>query len=414
MTYHLGKDVPRSRRQIVHLKFLRILIQGKVHRLVLQVLPDQSESFISQLEMLGRLMRYTYRAEPQRKESESSKKRESAARPSVPPSTSRVRRDSVTTATQSMNPIVSTYNPYPRTDSSTPGPSVSHRNYAEAANQRHVPANASHKKPPDVARYPDALPIRTVTTPVPVRVPSTQPPVPEPMPPHQAPEAIRVMPSDGPIHPVPVYNHSPSVVHQSIVLPPDNYIPVMNANSVIALPPPHELTIPVAAEAPPINPAVSQAPPSMRGAESRFRTTNADRPRYKDTNDAESVAHTTRTGRDTEKYGRTTSVRSVGSTHLSELDMLAPPRSYEFERSKAGSRGPEPEPILRSRPRASTNPHVDGAADRWPEARRDPPRAVSPAPYKIRDTATAPTTGRDSRNQIEVELTFIAVYNIGH
>ena len=226
------------------------------------------------------------------------------------------------------------------------------------------------------------------------------------MPPHSAPEAIRVMPSDGAIRPVSVYNHSPSVVHQSNVLPPDNYIPVMNANSVIALPPPHELTIPVAAEAPPVKPpAAPQAPLSARGPESRFRVTNADRPRYKDPNDAESVAHTTRTGRDAEKYGRTTSVRSAASTHLSELDMLVPPRNFEAERAKASSRGPDPESTLRSRPRALTNPHAEGAGDRWHEARRDPARAVSPAPYKPREpVAPAPSTGRESRNQIEMNF----------
>ncbi len=226
------------------------------------------------------------------------------------------------------------------------------------------------------------------------------------MPPHSAPEAIRVIPSDGPIRPVSVYNHSPSVVHQSIVLPPDNYIPVMNANSVIALPPPHELTIPVSAEAPPVKPpAASQAPPGARGPDSRFRVTNADRPRYKETNDAESAAYAARSGRDAEKYGRTTSMRSVASTHLSELDMLVPPRSFEGERTKAGSRGPDPEPNSRSRPRALTNPHAEGAGDRWPEARRDPARAASPAPYKPRETvAPAPSSGRDSRNQIEVNF----------
>lgn len=46
------------------------------------------------------------------------------------------------------------------------------------------------------------------------------------------------------------YRQSPDVSRRSIVLPPDNYIPVLNPDATITLPPPHEMTVPVPPEAP--------------------------------------------------------------------------------------------------------------------------------------------------------------------
>lgn len=45
-------------------------------------------------------------------------------------------------------------------------------------------------------------------------------------------------------------NKSPAASRRSIPLPPDNYIPILNPDSTITLPPPHELSIPVPPEAP--------------------------------------------------------------------------------------------------------------------------------------------------------------------
>jgi len=43
-------------------------------------------------------------------------------------------------------------------------------------------------------------------------------------------------------------NQSPVPSRRSIVLPPDNYIPVLNADATISLPPPHELAMPLPTE----------------------------------------------------------------------------------------------------------------------------------------------------------------------
>jgi hypothetical protein len=48
-----------------------------------------------------------------------------------------------------------------------------------------------------------------------------------------------------PILPISIHNRSPTASHRSFKLPPDGYIPTIGANSVISLPPPHELSIPV-------------------------------------------------------------------------------------------------------------------------------------------------------------------------
>jgi len=44
-------------------------------------------------------------------------------------------------------------------------------------------------------------------------------------------------------------NQSPVASRRSVVLPPDNYIPVLNADATISLPPPHELAMPLPTEA---------------------------------------------------------------------------------------------------------------------------------------------------------------------
>ena len=49
-----------------------------------------------------------------------------------------------------------------------------------------------------------------------------------------------------------VRNQSPVASRRSVVLPPDNYIPVLNADATITLPPPHELNMPLPTE--PIRP----------------------------------------------------------------------------------------------------------------------------------------------------------------
>jgi hypothetical protein len=45
-----------------------------------------------------------------------------------------------------------------------------------------------------------------------------------------------------------VRNQSPVASRRSVVLPPDNYIPILNADATITLPPPHELNMPLPTE----------------------------------------------------------------------------------------------------------------------------------------------------------------------
>ena len=68
--------------------------------------------------------------------------------------------------------------------------------------------------------------------------------------PNDRPEKIAVRPqsnedSDMPIRPISIHSRSPTASHRSFKLPPDGYIPTLGANSLISLPPPHELSIPV-------------------------------------------------------------------------------------------------------------------------------------------------------------------------
>ncbi|KAF8872611.1 hypothetical protein CPB84DRAFT_1799127, partial [Gymnopilus junonius] len=135
------------------------------------------------------------------------------------------------------------------------------------------------QRTPDVGTYSQLLPRPTITTPMPVEVPSTQPQPAPAMPPQQPPnpihdhskhpETINVQDPNAPIHPVSIRNMTPSIRHERIVLPPDNYIPTMGPDSLITLPPPHELSQPVAPEAPPILPPTAPVAPVQQQHPSR-------------------------------------------------------------------------------------------------------------------------------------------------
>jgi len=266
-----------------------------------------------------------------------------------------------------------------------------------------------HGTPPDVARYPKTLPIRTITTPMDVQVPSTQPQPPQPMPPHQPPtalhgpttkpaERITVQPNAEPseqIHPIPIHNYSPSVSRRSIVLPPDNYIPTLGPDSLISLPPPHELSQPV----PPVAPLTQTAPRSRSNSrapdvfdddyEAR-RYADRDR-RNAPPSRSERVAE-----RDSRRYAaaaRSMSVISRGSTRLSELDLLGPPRNglAPGESDETLNRQDAESPTLgrRSRPRASTQPITERIAEQWRNANPD---------YQT------PSSSASRREEIEIQV----------
>jgi len=239
---------------------------------------------------------------------------------------------------------------------------------------------------PDVARYPQSLPIRTVTTPMDVRVPSTQPQPPQPMPPHQpliTPHAhgstkrAESVESSEPIHPIPIRKHSPSVSHRSIVLPPDNYIPTLGPDSLISLPPPHELSQPVPPVAPPIQ------------TTSRSRSNSRAPDVFDNGVDYESRRYADRDRRNPPpSRSERVSVTSRGSTRLSELDLLGPPRNGlapgESRRNDRALSRQDPEsPTLGkgSRPRGSTQPITERIVEQWRNAN---PEYQTPSPSASR------------------------------
>jgi len=258
---------------------------------------------------------------------------------------------------------------------------------------------------PDVARYPKTLPIRTVTTPMDVRVPSTQPQPPQPMPPHQPPmtphahgsttKRAESVESSEPIHPIPIHNHSPTVSHRSIVPPPDNYIPTLGPDSLISLPPPHELSQPVPAVAPPIQTASrsrsnSRAPDVFDNDVESHRYADRDRRNPLPSRSERGVES------DSRRYAaaaRSVSVTSRGSTRLSELDLLGPPRNGlapgESRRNDRASSRQDPEsPTLGrgSRPRASTQPITERIVEQWRNANPEyqtPPSPSAPRQEEI-------------------------------
>ena len=153
-----------------------------------------------------------------------------------------------------------------------------------------------------------------------------------------------------------------------------NYIPTMGPDSIISLPPPHELSQPVAPEAPPPPPAEASRPSSSRPrAGSRAAETA-------------SIAHSVRSGaHEGRKYATMPSrmsVRSPGSTHLSELDLLSPPREGEIDyRGKGKVREAVSSPLLgvsdasRSTPGQSPTQRI---AEEWRNANQRYLRSPSP------------------------------------
>jgi len=65
--------------------------------------------------------------------------------------------------------------------------------------------------------------------------------------------------NNNPIVPIPIHNASSSPSHPAFEIPPDNYIPYMDRDNGIALPPPHELSRPVTPRSP--SPPLANAAP---------------------------------------------------------------------------------------------------------------------------------------------------------
>ncbi|KAH9483413.1 hypothetical protein JR316_0002879 [Psilocybe cubensis] len=339
-----------------------------------------------------RVSRYTYpEEEPQSSGSSGSAKQErSAPRPSTPPKPPTVHK----TDQAPRKPIIQ-----PRPGTSNDPPPIH-----------------PHGTPPDTGTFSNLLPRPTITTPMPLNIPPTQPQPAPPMPDHQhisvKPEERRSgrvsaqsQPSadvNGPIHPKPVWNHSPSVFHERIKLPPDNYIPTMDANSVITLPPPHELSYPVAPEGASTRDNPATRPRSGSRPEVSQRTADRDTIRTRDyaypskapSGDDATAASANDQARRYAFQSRATSALSRGSTHLSDLDLLTTPRDvhYRSQRYMVADNASEVYP-RRDTPAVDQSP-TQRIAEEWRSANRQyldpqppivipPPRYQTPGPRNV-------------------------------
>lgn len=191
------------------------------------------------------------------------------------------------------------------------------------------------------------------------------------------PEDISVYDPNAPIRPILVHNHSPSVSHRPIVLPPDNFIPVLNADSTLTLPPPHELSQPVLATTPGASFEIS-----TRGRESS-RPTEAGPSAQR-------------------RYAppRATSVGSPQSTRLSQLDLVSPPPYRQEARSE---RQREKMRQRASTVTAASQPSIE-RVERWREHSGDYTPAESPTPKR-----DAPDPNRIiPKNDIQVRFSCLA------
>ncbi|KAJ6566963.1 hypothetical protein B0H19DRAFT_716024 [Mycena capillaripes] len=190
------------------------------------------------------------------------------------------------------------------------------------SSQRHwsSPARSIHSALPDAASYASTLPMHAMTPPESsTNVPSTESHQPSHQPPRPAsakyperssyPERSPSARSSRPLPRAPEHlpepidirrdrrtfrAPSPTMSHRSVAPPPDGFIPTVGADSVISLPPPHELSRPVS--------IVGDTPASDRGG-----------------------PVTPHGGR----RARTMSNVSAVSTRLSQFDILSPPRASE-------------------------------------------------------------------------------------
>jgi hypothetical protein len=266
--------------------------------------------------------------------------------------------------------------------------------------------SVQHHHVPDTARFAPSLPRPSVVSPVPMRVPSTQP---QPIPEHlssqhnpalaRSPEEINVDPrapsvlSGAPsfvdlndptaIRPISVRNRSPSISHRSIVLPPDGYIPTLGENNSILLPPPHELSNPI----PPIGAEINQPEERQREAATIIRDyaypgsmkhgTVGSQGNTRD-DDVGTVFGSMIRGK-----VPTISTVSMGSTHISQLDLVSPPRGKGKEKSNRARRGSksrdrESESLGRGgRTRARTQP--EQIVEEWRSHNSDILRSLTPS-----------------------------------
>ncbi|KAI0638584.1 hypothetical protein C8Q77DRAFT_441550 [Trametes polyzona] len=184
----------------------------------------------------------------------------------------------------------------------------------------------------------DTLPVPPpVTTPARIPTPATAPVVPQPEP----------MPKDPEIHPVPVHNAMYSPSHPPADVPPDGWIPKIDDDMRIRLPPPHEMgPPPPTSPSPPLSAVLNNVkniddqppvtiPPPARGADMRMPdpepASTSRRPRHRRRNSDESQ-----------------------STTMSQFEILGPPSTTGTLRSTVRERPPVLSAIAEERERTSS------------------------------------------------------------
>ena len=147
------------------------------------------------------------------------------------------------------------------------------------------------------------------------------------------PDNISIQPhpakDSNPIRPISAQNHSPTMSHRSFKIPPDGYIPIAGANSVISLPPPHELSMPVPLAQPSATATNSDSKQARNKATTSRSSDHADREGRTRTplsiGGASTSQHTL--SRKRRMNGRPTPIdpKSEASTIISDLGLLGPP-----------------------------------------------------------------------------------------
>lgn len=174
-------------------------------------------------------------------------------------------------------------------------------------------------------------------------------------------------------------NLSPSVSHRSIVLPPDGFIPTLGPDSLISLPPPHELSLPVP-------PSSEYEPQQENGERTGPRVRDYAYGGVRGHSEVQRDQDDARSTNDVTPYpGRpgTASTTSRVSTRISQYDLVSPPGEPDTERQKTRNRAQSdassPTPYQgRSRTRALTQP--ERIVEEWRSANSDILSSGTPPP----------------------------------
>ncbi|RDB26586.1 hypothetical protein Hypma_005691 [Hypsizygus marmoreus] len=203
---------------------------------------------------------------------------------------------------------------------------------------------------------------------------------------------------------------APSRRSRSVILPPDGYIPTLGPDSLIALPPPHELSQPVEFGAPPV---LAQSNPSgitlsRNATEKENRMDNTNSQRDKDDSlaglrirdyapgqaSSSSIPDYDDVFRDHRRAGRDTpamSTASRGSTHISQYDLVSPPSISERGkvRNARNSHQRDDRDVDRMRPRTQPERMVE----EWRSANSDIVDTPTPAQGSLPGRRTASAAG---------------------